>query len=225
MPLTVISKIDKYLSTHLSFCATEQSKYGHLRWFMKALEFIGHETLWFPLVTMMIGVAIYAEPGSIMRNNLPLFLAIFLGLVAELLSVIVIKLVTKRHRPETNHMDMHSPAPSIDVYSFPSGHTSRITMLAFLTCTIFENFFFTHHYHWPLVVLFAFVFLLASSRVFLGRHFPSDLVGGFILGYFMANVTLTIFLPFVEKQTFPIDFDSWKGSSAVRTFIGLTGSN
>lgn len=53
-----------------------------------------------------------------------------LGIVLDLIMVGVIKMAVRRQRPPYNHDDQVFEAPVADKFSFPSGHTSRATMLA-----------------------------------------------------------------------------------------------
>jgi membrane-associated phospholipid phosphatase len=73
------------------------------------------------------------------------------------------------------------PAPLLDVPddpAFPSGHASTsfacAAMLAWLTPL-------------PRVPLFALAVLVASSRVWVGAHYPLDIVGGAALGLAVAT--------------------------------------
>jgi len=58
-------------------------------------------------------------------------------------------------------------------YSFPSGHTSSSFAAAVVLCTL-----------GPLIglVSFSIAFLIAFSRLYLYVHYPSDILGGVILG-------------------------------------------
>ena len=60
-------------------------------------------------------------------------------------------------------------------FSFPSGHVARV---AFLVTVL----------RWPADVSAAVVFAMALTRVYLAEHWPSDVVGGWLLGYGIAAV-------------------------------------
>ena len=60
-----------------------------------------------------------------------------------------------------------------DKFSFPSGHTAA----AFLFATIISSFVPTMAY-----IVFPWAILLGISRVFLGIHYPTDIIAGVLLG-------------------------------------------
>ena len=61
------------------------------------------------------------------------------------------------------------------VYSFPSGHVART---AFMVTTL--------SWSWPVAALI--VLAMAVSRVYLADHWPSDVLGGWLLGYFIGAI-------------------------------------
>lgn len=90
-------------------------------------------------------------------------------------------------------------------YAFPSGHTQNSTVL--------WGFLAAHVRRWLLWVLCAFLIIgIALSRVYLGVHYPQDLVGGFLFG----AVYLLLFL-WLEKPA-----AAWLGGQALAVRLSLT---
>jgi undecaprenyl-diphosphatase len=68
-------------------------------------------------------------------------------------------------------------------FTFPSGHASRI---AFIMLTLHHFLPFKHPLLKPLFLFLAFLVLL--SRVYLGVHYPLDVIAGFTIGYLGASL-------------------------------------
>lgn len=101
-----------------------------------------------------------------------------IGSVSSLLDNLI-KLLMARQRPSAALVHILTPAPG---YSYPSGHAVFFTWLAFMFA-----FAFAPHVRpsrrWALWLGAAVVIVLASlARVWAGDHWPSDVVGGFLLG-------------------------------------------
>jgi undecaprenyl-diphosphatase len=64
---------------------------------------------------------------------------------------------------------LEAPTP----FSFPSGHVARV---AFLATAL----------RWPPGLSAAIVLVMAVTRIYLGEHWPSDVLGGWLLGYGIA---------------------------------------
>ncbi len=90
-----------------------------------------------------------------------------------------IKLVLARPRPSADQVHILSPAAG---YSYPSGHAVFFTWLSFmLAFSVAPRV--RPGYRWMLWVAAAAVILLAClARVWAGDHWPSDVVGGVLLG-------------------------------------------
>lgn len=84
-----------------------------------------------------------------------------------------LKHLTGRRRPCDQFDDVRRHAPMLDLYSFPSGHTMHAVGFTAVLLTYFPAFG---------LVISPFVFLVASSRLVLGLHYPSDVLVGAVIG-------------------------------------------
>lgn len=116
-------------------------------------------------------------------------LALLFGL---LYTNIIIKPLVDRARPWVTITDFVPLIYSSDPHSFPSGHTcaSFATSVAWLR---------TAHRHWlPKVGLVAAI-LMGLSRLYVGVHYPSDVLVGAIIGTFAAYCGTKV-LPLLQKK-------------------------
>ncbi len=85
-------------------------------------------------------------------------------------------------------------------YSFPSGHSFTnfvfFGMIIFLCRRKLKNKATTN---WITVLLGCLVFLIGFSRIYLGVHFPTDVLGGWALGLSLIMI-LTSALDFLQKN-------------------------
>ena len=132
-----------------------------------------------PVIATILIITIMA---ALATSNTDLLLTV---LIVVLLSPIaeLSKFITRRKRPETLYVEqMH-----FKTYSFPSGH-SYISALVFgfLASTVATAF----TYSWIVTaLLILLIFLVGVSRVYLGAHFPSDVLAGWALAGSIVYVT------------------------------------
>lgn len=122
----------------------------------------------------------------------------------------LVKLLVARSRPSASLVEVVTHLSS---YSFPSGHTVHYTVfygfLAFVVATRFRV-------HWirqvVVAICIALIVLVGFSRVYLGEHWPTDVLGGYLIGglflvpfvaaYLWAegHVVVVTHWPFVERR-------------------------
>lgn len=100
-------------------------------------------------------------------------------IIAVVFEIILVELVLK------NYFMRVRPDFSFDSYSFPSGHAT----IAFAAAYIFSKQ--RKQLFWFFYLL---AFFTAISRVYLGRHYPSDILAGAATGIFIGFLTYDIFL-------------------------------
>jgi len=110
-----------------------------------------------------------------------LLLAAAVGFGMEQVLYHVLKRLVKRMRPFEQLPDIRFLIRPPDRFSFPSGHTAAAFLMATLLCSLF-----------PAITLpvFGWAILVGISRVYLGVHYPTDILAGAVLGLVTAHLGL-----------------------------------
>ncbi|KAI4303240.1 hypothetical protein MLD38_038893 [Melastoma candidum] len=149
------------------------------------LELSGDFRLFFPLVLSLYfsPVRLPFPPRSSLRDLL-------LGLILDIAVVGLVKIVFRRSRPSYNHSSSMSVAVHADNFSFPSGHASRVFLVATaiqLSASEIGGFSqlagtapgpVSGIWGRALLGIWAWAFATAASRVLLGRHYLCDIDDG-----------------------------------------------
>ena len=148
--------------------------------------------LWIVTAILLLAVpAIGKEDAEHLKMRRMMGICMLVAMVLNLIcGNLILKNLVQRPRPswvDTSVVPLITPKD----YSFPSGHTSASFAAA---CSIFL-------YHKKSgIAAFAVAGLIAFSRMYLFVHYPTDILGGMLLGIVCAFIARIIILRIVEKR-------------------------
>ena len=134
----------------------------------------------------------------------------------------IIKIIVKRERPNV--------LTSISVesgYSFPSAHTMISTVFyGFIIYLIMKNVKNKKIKNISIISLFIIIFLIGISRIYLGVHYATDVIFGFLFGF----IILFIFINLIYKKSrknisFELNNDSKKSENMNKINRTIKSSN
>ncbi len=169
-----------------------------MNFLMKGISFLGDHGIFMIVVTAIL--LIFKKTR---RCGLVSAVALILGTVVVNL---VVKPIFMRPRPYITLTGFEALLRmDRDPNSFPSGHTQAAFSLAvavLLAC----------RYNWIKITLSIFALLMAFSRLYVGVHYPSDVLFGALIGTATALIAFG-FLRLAEKKV-PPEKLRWMGEPA-----------
>ncbi|KAL7079927.1 hypothetical protein ACQ4LE_000490 [Meloidogyne hapla] len=176
---------DKYLSENIAKIGSNGiSKKLKIEKICLLLEWIMHGIPWIFGIFIFIFLAHY---NNWTDSEIHFLNLLAIALFFDLALVGLLKILFRRDRPKYNKGKIVLGAPIIDDFSFPSGHTSRTTMLFIIFVCIKPTEVFEYNKYLNYLFI-SFPSILLFSRVLSGRHFLSDVIAGFLLGCLEAFI-------------------------------------
>ena len=146
--------------------------------FMKFMSYLGSATI---LITLTITILIFSK-------NKKKSILIAINLVTVFLLNKLLKVIIGRERPGVLRLVEENG------YSFPSGHAMvSMGFYGYIIYLIYKNVKNKKIRNIMITILASLIFLIGISRIYLGVHYATDIIGAYIIGliylYIFINKT------------------------------------
>ncbi|MBQ8039819.1 MAG: phosphatase PAP2 family protein [Lachnospiraceae bacterium] len=149
----------------------------------KFITHLGDEGyVWIAIAVLLLFVKNYRKVGLMVGGSL---------LGSLLFNNMIVKNIVARPRPYRMMEELTILIPEPGEYSFPSGHTSSSFAAGVVLYLMLPK-----KYGIPAMVL---AFLIGISRLYVGVHYPTDVLGGMVMGALLAVETVKI-TEVIEKK-------------------------
>lgn len=106
------------------------------------------------------------------------------GVLTYLINDLILKNIFQRHRPSEIFTDLNLIPPFPVSYSMPSGQAAVAFGIAII-------WYLAYPKHWSRYVGILFAILVALDRIYMGHHYPSDVLVGALTGGIIAYLLFT----------------------------------
>lgn len=160
---------------------------SHSQFWDAMMMFLTRIEFWIPFF-ILVAYQIFKNKS---REALWWLIGLFvLVLIGDLISTHLFKNILQRFRP-SHEPSLYGIVNLVkgytgDKFGFVSSHATAVFAFAIYTSTLFKNSIYT-------VFIILWSLLIVYTRLYLGLHYPGDIIGGIILGcvlgYFMFRIS------------------------------------
>jgi len=154
----------------------------HLPIIDPVMVFFSGKFTWVPFYLFLLGLIVYRFGWESIR--ILLMIAVLISL-ADQISVHWFKFPFERlrpcHEPELEGLIHLVTGNCGGRFGFVSSHAANSFALAGFVSLLLSPF-----YRWMSALIFTWAFLVSYSRIYLGVHYPGDIIGGAMLGWLIS---------------------------------------
>ncbi len=159
----------------------------------KAVTLFTSIEIWIPFYLLIV----YLIVKTYKKNSLYILILIALSIVVSDQFSGLIKNSVQRLRPTHEPIlsnIVHNIYNRGGLYSFFSAHAANTFTIAAITAKLFKNQLYT-------ILIFTWAILVSYTRIYLGLHYPGDILTGWIWGI-LAGLSFYQLMVFVQKRYF-----------------------
>jgi undecaprenyl-diphosphatase len=166
----------------------------HASWVDPVMWWLSDKLIWIPLYLFILYLIIKKYEWK----TVGILMSIALLIAATDQVSVFIKYGVERFRPTHTESLKESIHTLNNYYGGAFGFVSSHAANSFALATITSFFLAPHyrHYRW---MAFLWAALVSYSRIYLGVHFPGDILGGAILGIVLAIFFYQLYLAFSKR--------------------------
>lgn len=165
----------------------------HSPWLDRFMWLLSDTIVWIPLLLVFLVILIRNRQS---RALILILAFVLLFLITDQVSSSIIKPLVERLRP-THDPEFGDWVNVVNnyrggLYGFVSSHAANVFGFAGLSILLFRS--------WPYsIAILIWASLVSFSRVYLGVHYPLDVIFGMLLGLLSSIVIFILYRNFVEK--------------------------
>lgn len=146
-------------------------------------------------ITSPLGVILSAVILIIIIKNKKIKISLAIDLLGITIINNLLKVIITRDRPNINRLVTETG------YSFPSGHSITSMVLYGYLIYLIYKYIDNKKIKIPLIIILSLLIVtIGFTRIYLGVHYTSDVIGGFILGVAYLIIFIGVSNKYIEKK-------------------------
>ncbi len=167
----------------------------HVWWLDPVMYYLSTYTIWILVCIFVIVYMIYDNKS--MGKRAAFFMLLGVGINSLVNNIIKFFIMRPRPGNEESIQDIIRQLENAgNSYSFFSAHSSNSICLALFTTLYIRNKYYG-------IVIFAWAMTVAYSRIYVGKHYPLDVICGILFGLITGWFAFWLYRNYCRKKNLP----------------------